>query len=74
MTLSPAQLGLVRTLGTVILFSVLSAVLGFLANAVNLTPLLGPTLAAVIAAVAGSLEQHFASQGNTALFGAVSKR
>lgn len=67
MTLTPAQLGFVKALCTMLLF----AVLDFAANAANLTGILGTSTALLVAGMAGSIETYLESKGKGSLFGAV---
>lgn len=69
MTLTPAQYGLLKTLGLLVVFSVLD----FLSNAANLNGVVSPLIAGIVTMLAGALESHLkANSGNTAgLFGSV---
>ncbi len=62
-------IGFVKGLGVVILFSIL----GYIENRANLDGVVGPTVAAVITALASSFESYLKERsGNTtALFGSV---
>jgi hypothetical protein len=65
--MSPAVIGFLRGLATVVVF----AVVGYVANAANLTPVLGGSVATIVAALALALE-HGLSPSGTAGFGAIS--
>lgn len=65
MNLTPAQLGFIRALGTVVVFSALS----FLGDAANLNGVVPEVVAGFIAMVVSSIEQHLAPKKG-ALFGA----
>lgn len=67
MSLTPAQLGFVRAIG----YTLLTALLAFLANQANLTGIVGDSAALIIAGLAASLEHYIESQTGNALFGAV---
>lgn len=71
-TLSPAVAGLFKGLAIVIIF----AVVQFLSNDANLTGVLSPVIASLVAAIASAVESQMkASSGNTAaLMGAVKLR
>ncbi len=70
MNISPAVLGLVRGIG----FAVVLAVLTYLGNAVNLAPVLGDTLATLIASGILAYEHALEAKGSGALFGSVNRR
>lgn len=70
MTLSPAQLGLIRGLGVAVLMSVLT----FFGDAAHLNGLLSPLIATLVSSLALSLENHLSAKGDTALFGAVTRK
>lgn len=65
--MNPYVLGFLRALG----FALLTALLNFLANVTNLNGIVTPGVAAIIAALALSLEHGIASKTGSALFGAV---
>ena len=67
--MSPAVVGFLRGILSVVVF----AVVGYVANATNLSPLVGGSLATVIAGIAVAIE-HAMSPSGTAMFGAVSAR
>lgn len=69
MKISPAVLGALRTLGILVLVTVLS----WLSNAANLQGVFSPVVVSVITILAGALEQSLSvkSGNTTALFGAV---
>lgn len=67
--LSPAMLGLVRSLG----FVVILAVVSFLANAANLHGVVSDGLAASIATLALVAEHYLEGKTGSALFGAARK-
>lgn len=64
--MSPAVIGFLRG----ILGAVVFAIVAYVANAANLTPLLGGSTSAIVAGIALALE-HSLSPDGTALFGAV---
>ena len=68
-TISPLLLGFLRGLG----FVVLTAVLGYVGNAANLS-FLNPTVAGLIAAVVLAAEHAYAAKTGSGLFGAVNVR
>lgn len=70
MNLSPAQAGFLKGL----VLAVIAAVCMYLENSANLTGIVNPTLAVIIASVASAVESSMkaSSGGTTALFGAVS--
>lgn len=68
--MNPAVLGLIRGLG----FAVLVAVLTFLGSATNLTGVLNPATASLVAALALALEHAIEARTGNALFGAVRTR
>lgn len=68
--MNPAVLGLIRALGTVVVL----AVVAFLANAANIAPVFGDSLAVVIASVALAVEHAIEASNGKALFGAVRVR
>ncbi len=70
MNLSPAVLGLIRGIG----FAIVLAVLTFLGNEVNLAPIIGDTLATLIASGILAYEHSLESKGQGALFGAANRR
>ena len=63
-----AQIGFVKALLVVITVSVLS----FLGEANNLTAVLNPYTASLVAALAASLESYLKEKNGTAFFGAIS--
>ncbi len=65
--ISPAVLGLLRGVG----FVVLTSVLTYLGNATNLTSVLSPQVASIIAIIALALEHKVEGKTGNALFGAV---
>lgn len=69
MNLSPALAGFIKGVLMVVLFGVIT----YLEDANHLTGVVSPTVAAVVVALASSLESHLKAQsgGTTALFGAV---
>lgn len=67
MTLTPAQLGLIRGLGVAIIMALLT----YFGDATHLNGIVGPSIGAVISMMALSLEHYLASGTGTALFGAV---
>lgn len=67
MTLTRAQIGFIKGIGIVLL----TAVVGYLANAANLNGVVGGSAALIIAGVASSLESYIQSKGAGGLFGAV---
>lgn len=69
MTLSPAQLGIVRGLGVALLMSVLT----YFGDAAHLNNVVSPLIAALVSSLALSLENHLSAKGDTALFGAVTR-
>lgn len=66
--MNPAMLGFVRGLGV----AVLAAVLVFMGDVANLSGVLRPEVAAIVSALALSLEEFLANKKGRALFGAVS--
>lgn len=70
MNLSPAVLGLVRGIG----FAIVLAVLSYVGNAANIAPLLGDTLATLIASGLMAYEHSLEAKGSGALFGAANRR
>ena len=68
-TITPAQAGFLK--GLVII--AVAAVVAYLSNAANLTGIVPPAIATIVAALASSYESYLKAQsGNTtALFGAV---
>lgn len=73
MTISPKWLGAIRALLYVVGFAVLNAILVWASQATNLAPLLGTSMAGILAMLAGAAEQNLAvkSGHTTALFGSV---
>ncbi len=71
---SAAALGLLRTVASVVVFSVVLAILGFFADATHLHGVVNDGLAGLIAAVAGAAEASWAAKNSTALFGAIAIR
>lgn len=67
MDISPAWLGFIRGIGVVVIMAVLT----YLANATNLTPVLGNSLAAIIASLALALENGMEGRTGKAGFGAL---
>lgn len=67
MTLTPAQLGLLRGIA----FSVVMAIITFLGDASHLNGVVSPVIAAIIASLALSLEHYLEGNGGGAMFGAV---
>jgi len=70
MNLTPSQAGFIKGLGLTILLAILS----FFTDAANLTGIVGPTLSALIVAVASAIESSMKADdnGETGLFGTVS--
>ena len=68
MNLSPAWAGFIKGL----LIVVIAAVATFFADSANLSGIVGPSIAAVVAAVASAVESSMKAKsgGTTALFGA----
>ena len=66
LNLSPAWVGFLRGIGTVVLFAVLS----FLANSANLTPVLGTSLAGIVSGLILAIENSLGVKSGTSLFGA----
>lgn len=67
MTLTPAQNGFIKGLVIVLL----TAATAFLADAANLTPIVGNTAALLVAALASSVESFIKDQTGKGLMGAV---
>ena len=65
--MSPLLLGFLRGIG----FAVLGAVLVYLGDATNLTGILNPSTATIIAALALGIEHSIEAKTGNALFGAV---
>lgn len=65
-SLTPAQEAGLRSLGTIILF----AILAWVSQAANLTPIIGASSAAVIALVANALDSAYSPNG-TVLAGSI---
>ncbi len=72
LSMSPAIISFIKGVGVVVLFAVLT----YLGDAANLSGILSPVLATVIASMVSAYEAHLKEQsgGTTALFGAVSVR
>lgn len=72
MNLTAAQIGFIKALGVMVVATIAS----FLANQANLTGVLNPVLASLVAALAASMESYLKdkSGNNKALFGAVTVR
>ncbi len=72
--MSPQVIGFIKGLAYVVIFAVLS----FVANATNLTAIVSPQVAAIIAGLAtallGSLDGHIEMKTGKAVFGAVPKK
>lgn len=65
--MSPALLGFIRAIGSVVVFAVVS----YIADASHLSGLMSVSAAAVISGLALSLEHYLGDKSGTALFGAV---
>ncbi len=70
LNLNPSVLGLIRGVGSVVVFAVVS----YLANAANLHGIVNDGLATLIAGVALMLEHQMEANGGGALFGAAIPR
>ncbi len=68
--MSPALLGFLRG----VLFAVVVAILTYLGDATNLSNLLNPTTASVVAALALAIEHSIEAKTGNALFGTVTVR
>lgn len=68
--MSPAFLGFIRGIG----FAVLVAILTFVGNAANLSGVLNPATASLIAALALAIEHAIQGSTGNALFGMVKAR
>lgn len=68
--MTPAQLGFVRGVGSIILMGVLT----YLADASHLNGLVSVSVATIIAGLAAALESSLSNGTGTALFGAVNKK
>lgn len=66
MKFTAAQIGFIRAVG----YTLLTALLAFLANQANLSGLVGDSSALIIAGLAASIEHYVESRGGGALFGA----
>lgn len=69
-TLTPAQNGLLKGL----LIVVLAALASYFSDAANLTPLVGNSIATLVAMVASAVESHIRDKSGQGLFGAVGVR
>lgn len=67
---SPALLGALRTLGVLVLVTVLN----FLSNSANLQGVVTPTVASIVVILAGALEQSIAGTTGKSMFGAVAPK
>lgn len=65
MTITPAQLGALRALGTLVLFTVLT----WLGDTTHLAPFVNSTVASIISMLALGIEHNVESASGKALFG-----
>ena len=72
--MNPKILGAIKVLGGIALWAAVNAVLVYLSDATHLNGYVNTTLALLIAAVAGAIENNIQSKTGNALFGAVSTR
>ncbi len=70
MNIQPAVLGLLRGVG----FAIVLAVLTYVGDAAHLAPLVGDTLATLIASGILAYEHSLEAKGSGALFGSVNRR
>jgi hypothetical protein len=70
MKISPALLGAARSLLAVVVMAIVT----WLANSANLNGVVAPAIGTIISMLALSCENWLSAQGNTALFGMVTKK
>lgn len=73
-TLSPKVLGFVRSVVYVAITGAAMYLLHFVSDPANLNGLLNPSLAVLIAGLAGTVEHQMESNGSGALFGVAAPR
>lgn len=68
--MSPKVYGFLKTVGLVIVFAILT----FLANSANLGPYLSPTIAGIVAGIAGMIEEQIKANSGNGILGSVRLR